>query len=215
MACKVKGCNLGIRSLGYCSKHYKQIHRHGKILERTSYDPNEFIFKGAICKILIYDRKGNVKAEAIIDKEDYGKVSKFKWHISEGAAKTDVNRVKLPLASLLMGIESNRKVVVDHINLDKLDNRKENLRACTHQENDCNKLVRKDSVCGFKGVQKHKGTGKWRARIRVEGKNKSLGLYYKIADAAKAYNAAAIKYQGEFAHLNDLEQTGGVPSLYR
>jgi hypothetical protein len=207
MKCKVEWCTNVVENkrLMLCGKHAKHIHRHGKILERTPYDPNEFVIDGETCIIRIFDRYGDIKAETIIDSEDYNKVKDYKWHVSAGAIKTDIDRKKLNLSNLILGIINSRQIVIDHIDRNKLNNRKSNLRLATHRQNDCNKIVRKDSVSGYKGVQLHKQTGKWRARIKVDYKNIHLGLFEDILDAAKAYNEAALRYYGEFAYLNDVD----------
>ena len=92
---------------------------------------------------------------------------------------------------------------VDHINGNRLDNRRENLRVCTHSQNHMNK-----SSC--RGRSKYKGAywwpqkGKWKSSIKVNGKDKYLGLFLTEEDAAKAYNQAALKHYGEFARLNNV-----------
>jgi hypothetical protein len=88
---------------------------------------------------------------------------------------------------------------IDHINGDRADNRLVNLREATNLQNRANATVRSDSKVGVKGVQFHPQTGKWRARIRVDGKQKSLGLYESVEAAAKAYAAESVKQHGEFA----------------
>lgn len=89
----------------------------------------------------------------------------------------------------------------DHINRNKLDNRKVNLRICTNSENGRNKGTRKGSLSGYKGVSKHRD--KWQARIRLNGEQTYLGIFENIIDAALAYNKAAIIVHGEFACLNE------------
>ncbi|WP_412102526.1 HNH endonuclease [Paenibacillus alvei] len=94
--------------------------------------------------------------------------------------------------------------VVDHINGDPLDNRRENLRVATRNENCRNRRRRKRYKYRFKGVtyDKDKVVNKWRARISYEGKRHCLGYFYTETEAAKAYNEAAIRLHGEFASLN-------------
>lgn len=95
-------------------------------------------------------------------------------------------------------------LVVDHKNGNKLDNRRNNLRACTHQQNICNQKLRADSTSGFKGVSWDKKRQKWRAYIRLHGKHKSVGRYADKLEAAAAYNREAKRVYGEFARLNEL-----------
>lgn len=87
---------------------------------------------------------------------------------------------------------------VDHINQNKTDNRKENLRICTHAENQRNKK----SLKGFKGVNFEKNTKKWKARITIDGTQHWLGRFKTAKEAAIAYNKMAQKLHGKFAYLN-------------
>lgn len=92
--------------------------------------------------------------------------------------------------------------VIDHRNSNGLDNTRRNLRASTLTQNTHNarKQIRNNS--GFKGVSWHKQSGSWRARIKVNNKEVALGLFATVEAAALAYDAAAVKYRGDFARLN-------------
>lgn len=91
----------------------------------------------------------------------------------------------------------------DHINCDKLDNRKENLRSVTRSQNNANMpKIQKKCSSRFKGVCWHKQRNKWKAEIKVNGVRKHLGVFINEADAATAYNEAAKQNFGEFAKLN-------------
>lgn len=89
---------------------------------------------------------------------------------------------------------------LDHINGDKLDNRIENLRPASRQQNMVNTKTRSES--GYKGV--YKQWNKWAVQLRVEGKTKWFGSYYCIKEAAKRYNEVALKYHGKYAQLNQI-----------
>jgi len=89
----------------------------------------------------------------------------------------------------------------DHIDGNTLDNRETNLRLATHAQNAHNTKLRKDNTSGYKGVGKHHGTSKWKARIMVDKKPVFLGLYDTPEQAYAAYCEAARKYHGEFARL--------------
>jgi hypothetical protein len=101
-------------------------------------------------------------------------------------------------------------MMVDHINGNRLDNRRCNLRVCTNRQNCQNQTIaRKDNTSGYKGVSYSRRHRKWRAWIaagslRSNGtrKNVSLGYFADAADAARAYDAAARLHFGEFARCN-------------
>jgi hypothetical protein len=83
-----------------------------------------------------------------------------------------------------------------------IDNRRKNLRACTNQQNARNARPRPDGTSAYKGVNWHKGGGKWQARIHLGGTRKFLGLFIDEMDAARAYDAAALEHFGDFALVN-------------
>lgn len=97
--------------------------------------------------------------------------------------------------------------LVDHINGDGLDNRRANLRVCSRRDNNCNASKAPGKSSRYKGVSL--SYGKWRAAIRggpvmPNGWRKGivLGYFSDEEDAARAYDAAAVRYFGEFARLN-------------
>ena len=88
----------------------------------------------------------------------------------------------------------------DHINHDGLDNRRENLRLCTSSQNHQNQRKTR-GTSRYKGVSLYRD-GKWRAKIKKDGKQHSLGHFVNEDDAAKAYDRAAREMFGEYAHTN-------------
>jgi len=92
----------------------------------------------------------------------------------------------------------------DHINMNSLDNRRENLRLCTRAENSANKKKYSTNTSGYKGVTWCKATKKWKAQITVNYKNKVLGYFQNILDAARAYNEAAKEEFGNFSNVNEV-----------
>jgi hypothetical protein len=88
---------------------------------------------------------------------------------------------------------------VDHINGNKLDNRKENLRICTHQQNMCNTKISIKNKSGVKGVHWSEERQKWSAQIAYKNKTLALGRFEMYEDAVKARKEAEKKYHGEFA----------------
>ena len=90
---------------------------------------------------------------------------------------------------------------VDHINGNRTDNRIENLRAASNQQNQHNKHTGY-GTSQYKGVSWHKRDKVWRADIRINGKRISLGSFKNETDAANAYNDACLKHFGEYARPN-------------
>ena len=94
--------------------------------------------------------------------------------------------------------------VVDHKNMNNLDDRKKNLRICTVSQNNCNKEKASRNKSGYKGVLWCKWHKKWRSVIMFNGKASYLGYFVDKKDAAIAYNTAAKYLHGKFARLNKI-----------
>lgn len=92
---------------------------------------------------------------------------------------------------------------VDHINGDRLDNRRANLRVATQKENVRNRTSHAGSTSGYLGVSFDRGKNRWRAQIRPDGQRIHLGWFRDEWEAAEAYNDAAREHFGEFASLNE------------
>lgn len=98
---------------------------------------------------------------------------------------------------------------VDHINRDKLDNRRENLRICTDQENSFNKELSIVNTSGYKGVSRH-CSGRWIGTIIFCRRHISLGPFDTREEAAAAYDYAARLLFGRYAYLN-ADNNASVP----
>ena len=96
-------------------------------------------------------------------------------------------------------VKAKKGESVDHINGNKLDNRKENLRICSHAQNMWNTKTPKTNKSGSKGVHWQEDRQKWVAQICYKNKTISLGRFNSFEDALKARLDAEKKYHGEFA----------------
>lgn len=140
---------------------------------------------------------------AIIDDEDFDLISQFKWQYQRcknceyaiASKNIDGKRLRYKMHRVIMDVD-NSKAYVDHINGNGLDNRKENLRVCNHNENCYNRRVKN----GYKGVSK--SGEKFRARIKHKNKEYHLGYYETEIEAAKTYDKKAKELFGIFAKLN-------------
>ena len=93
--------------------------------------------------------------------------------------------------------------VVDHINMNKIDNRFDNLREASFAQNQHNRTEQSNNTSGYKGVSRFKNTGRWRADIMLNGKSHYLGSFDTAEDAAIAYDMAASELHGSFARNAD------------
>lgn len=128
------------------------------------------------------------------------------WHAAKTKreARTIYVRTSLPSISLhrfILGIGQHDRMI-DHINGSGLDNRRENLRPATIQQNAQNGSAHQDSTSKFRGVSWYKFYNKWRAAIYVEKKQICLGYFRTEETAARIYDIAARRHFGEFARLN-------------
>jgi len=154
--------------------------------------------------IHIFNKYGGLLGIAIVDPEDVDKVMQYKWYISTGgyAFTTFKEGDKRKWVALhRMVLDAPDKYHVDHINRNKLDCRKSNLRLVTPKENNQNRnpkglLINKKKITSskYRGVSYDAEKKKWRAQIKVNGKNKSLGWFDSEIAAAVAAKKAREKY---------------------
>ena len=147
---------------------------------------------------------------AKVDDGDFDWLNQWKWSAHKNrntfyavrAVRVGLKQKFLFMHRLILGLDFGDKRQADHINMDGLDNRRENLRIVTASENRCNRGKTKANTSGYKGVSWHKQLKKWRADIQVNGKFKHLGLFYDPVEAARAYDLAAKRLHGDFATTN-------------
>lgn len=141
---------------------------------------------------------------AIVDANDYDWLNTYKWHTFVRPKKwlyaaSRVKREKVFMHRLIMNPPPD--MVVDHIDGNGLNNKRENLRICTQIQNNYNRSGHKKGS-KYKGIHREKNSNKWRARIRCCGKDFSIGRFNNEIDAAKAYDKKAKELFGQFAYLN-------------
>lgn len=128
--------------------------------------------------------------QAIVDDEDYAELSKYKWSYSskEYAArntKVDGKWTKVTMHRIVNN--TPRGFETDHINRDKLDNRRSNLKTVTPTENRWNTGINANNTSGFRGVYWEKKASKWKAMCTSNRKQYWLGYFETAEEAAQAY----------------------------
>lgn len=189
--CEVENCKNEYRAKGYCNKHWAQVNRHGRIM-RTRFDKNEYIDCGEYYEICLYNKKQKEVARAIINKKKYNKVKDYKWSLNnKGYVITRINKNETLFLHHLVK-PRHKYLDTDHEDVNPLNNRINNLRYLTRSQN----LMNRKEISG---IDLHKQTGKWRARIKINKKEFHLGLFTNKQDAINARRKAEQKYFGEFA----------------
>ena len=147
----------------------------------------------------------NTNEEIYFDLEDADEILKHSWGVdSQGYATTTINGKKVKMHTFL------GYPYYDHHNRNKLDNQKSNFVKCTTSENNTNKAKQSNNTSGFIGVSWHKQFGKWRARIQIDKKEVSLGLFDDIQDAIIARLTAEKEYYRDFAPQRHLFDQYGI-----
>ena len=143
----------------------------------------------------------------VVDERDYEELSKYKWR-SDGKYAIRISSLKLgKRRKIYMHVQIMGKIEgleIDHINGNKLDNRRENLRHVTTAQNQQNARG-KGGTSKYRGVCWNVNAKKWLAQIRINGEANYIGIYFSEKDAALEYNKAAELAWGEYARLNVLD----------
>lgn len=145
----------------------------------------------------------NTGQSILVDDSDYEWLNSMAWHITPKDYASHTEKGKRILMHRLI-LNTPKGMLTDHIDRNRLNNTRANLRICTHHENCFNRKKNANNTSDFKGVNWDKKDKKWRAKIYYKEGTKHLGSYTNKMDAAKAYNDAAIKLYGQFAALNPI-----------
>lgn len=142
-----------------------------------------------------------------VDDEDYEHLNQFYWQLNDrGYVQGRYRRFKreqwrnVKMHRIIIGVP--RGVSVDHIDGNKTDNRRRNLRPCNQTQNAGNQKLSSANTSGFKGVSFKKDLGQWRAKIHYIDTDYHLGYFPTPVTAAMAYDIAARDIFGDFARLN-------------
>lgn len=138
------------------------------------------------------------------DKEDYEKINTYCWGFYNRYVSTrPKNKNRIYIHRIIMGIE-NPNIIIDHIDRNPRNNRKNNLRVCSQAQNSKNRWIGKNNKTGVLGVCFFRG--KFLANIQCDGKKFYLGSYDCLSDAENARKIAERKYWGDFCPSNTLDK---------
>lgn len=182
---------------------------HNKNPRNRNYTKNRKMNNYDLYDEFVVGYTSNTNKKFLIDKEDYDKVKKFCWseYLNGAIATTVSNKKQLLLHRFVMDCKSE-DLVVDHINHNKWDNRKVNLRCVSNSKNSMNRIKTNRNTSGHVGiVYSEDRNKKWRAYITINGKKIYLGGFYKKEDAIQARKAAEEKYFGEYSYEASMKQS--------
>ena len=165
--------------------------------------PQEWRYNGEYIFTHFVRRTGE-RIRIIASVEDLPLLSKYRWGIDgKGRAYTNWRSGQYEAMHRII-MPPPEGMVIDHINSDYLDNRRENLRICTHAENLKNQRPSRSAAVKYKGVSKDLDGRKkpYRAKIAADGKHKTIGSFETPEQAAKAYDEEATRLHGEYAKTN-------------
>jgi hypothetical protein len=140
-----------------------------------------------------------------LDDADYDRAKNYRWHKTQngyaaGFVVEQGVRKRVYLHRWLL--EAQPGQIVDHIDGNKLNNRRSNLRLVTRSQNQANRRHNRNSRSRYKGVTWHKRRGMWMARIQVRGRRITIGYFVDPLQAAYEYDAFARTFFGEYARVN-------------
>lgn len=145
---------------------------------------------------------------AWVDQADYAEAAQFGWYAYKSgiglyyAGRRGGGVTKLRMHRVVLGLQPGDGIEADHKNGNGLDNRRGNLRSCTHAQNVRNRRKRAATTSRFKGVSWAKREARWRAQIDINRGKYHLGYFMDEVEAALAYDTAALDLHGKFARLN-------------
>ena len=168
-----------------CRKHFLQMYRHGKFLH-TIYDSNRYEIIDDYVRVYMYDKEGNECGYTLIDLEDLDKVRGHKIGMYHDYARISLDGKRMFLHKYLVPYD-----MIDHINRDKLDNRKSNLRPTNKSGNAIN--IDRGIYTGVRQAP----SGRYQAMICVNYKSIYLGTFDTKEEALYNRYLAEIKYFGD------------------
>ncbi|MDD5006698.1 MAG: HNH endonuclease [Candidatus Omnitrophica bacterium] len=158
-------------------------------------------------EIALSGKKGIGKF-VLVDDEDFDRLNKYRWcYNGAGYACRGINIGNGKVKPIFMHREiigTPHGMYTDHIDGNKLNNQRFNIRVCNQSQNSLNRNKQPTNTTGYKGVSIRKTNKykKFRAHLTAYGKQYDIGCFHTAIEAAKAYDAKARELFGEFARLN-------------
>ena len=196
----------GVSKFNYCNKHRKQLDRYGKFLDNNQLfknDKNRIILHENYAEVELRNRYGEINGIALIDLEDVGFVKQYKWNLHNQGYMYN-HEIGL-FHKYKTGFE-----LTDHINRNRLDNRKENLREATKQINQINRSLQKNNSSGITGVGYNKQKQLWVSRLEKDGVIIIYECYENKEDAIRCRLQGEKDYFGEYAPQKHLFKQYGI-----
>lgn len=179
--CSILACNKTYYAKGLCEMHYARVRKGKSALAPTPYTYRPAVIEGDIAKLTL----GGNKGYAIVDKADAG-LDKYHWSLDgSGYPAGKVGNSVKKLHHVVIG-KPPKGLVTDHINRNKLDSRRSNLRHVTQRVNTHNVNILKTNTSGHTGVTWSKNSRRWVAQGHFNGKKQSGGYHATIEEAVKA-----------------------------
>jgi len=205
-------CNSpkGVRKLKedgeyYCIKHMAQMKKYGCCVD-SWYEKNKVIYNDTDVEIVLTNKNLDEIGRLIVSAEDYYKVSKYRWNLSNGHAR---NQKIGYIHRLLMDVDSN--LVVDHIDGNGLNNKRDNLRVCNQGDNSKNRV--NSAKKKILGVNFNKQKKKWVAQISNNSKLVYLGAFKTKEEAVKERLLMEKLLYKEFSSQQHLFSEYGIEPL--
>jgi hypothetical protein len=138
----------------------------------------------------------------LVDDDDYEWIKERNWTTAPNGYVMSTTKKAVPLHRLIL--KTKKGYITDHIDGNRTNNQKSNLRSCTYTQNARNAKIQEGRTSKYKGVCWVTRDSKWMAYIKINKRLKFLGYFKDEKNAAKAYNDKATKEFGEFARINEI-----------
>lgn len=204
--CLCRACNKEVEISGDKLKHRNKTHCGCLGVKNKGFGKPSKLNKYTLYDDYVVGKATNTNNEFYIDIDDYDKVKKYSWYENEdGYLISRIDYKLIRMHRFLMDVD-DPEIIVDHINHNTLNNRKNNLRIATRSQNNMNKELLDSNNSGVAGVIWDKDRMKWTAYITVNYHRIHLGYFDSFNDAVYVRKESEDKYFGEFSYDNSMKK---------